>query len=192
VRRPRGDGSWTDLGKRGWRYRFAVAGKRRSVTARTQEECRKLAAAILAEEAKRLPSTSSDTLGAYLERWLAAREREGRLRPRTIEAYRGGLAHSIATIGDIPLTKLTHRDVTRMMSAVLESKSSTRTANLARTVLGTALRDAERDELIPRNPVALARALPGKRAAIHLLSREQRPRAAPTAGRCTSPPSRLG
>lgn len=160
----RGEGTWRKTA-RGWLLQFSLgiengARIRRAVTGRTQQECRDKAADARRVWKLRLPGTSTEPLGTYLERWLKTKE-AGPLAAKTILAYRGALSvHVIPILGKTPLAELSHRDVERMTAAVVAKGRSPRTANIARTVLGTALTDAQRDGLIPSNPVALSRAQP--------------------------------
>lgn len=172
----KGDGSWTDLGKRGWRYQFSLGvldGKRvrKSVTGRTQQECRDLAAKEIDRWHKEQPGTADEPLSSFLARWLKAQAK--RVRPNTVDAYAGAIAHALPVIGKVRLRDLTHRDIEQVMTAVTDKGRSTRTANMVRTVLGTALRDAMRDGLLTSNPASLARAKPANRPLVEPLTPEQ-------------------
>lgn len=164
---PKGSGSWTNLGPRkGWRYRFFVNGKRRSVTAPTQTLARDAAQRVIdAAKDHRVVGTSEQRLADYLEGWL--REQDVRLRPRTVDSYRSTSRRIIVpAIGGVSLRDLVHRDVEKMMRLAVERGLAPRSANLARAILSKAMKDAERDGLVAHNPVLLARTLPQHRAPI--------------------------
>lgn len=163
----KGLGSWTNLGPRkGWRYRFFVDGKRRSVSAPTQTLAREAAQRVI-EAAKddRVVGTSEQRLADYLEGWLT--EQDVRLRPRTVDSYRSTSRRIIVpAIGGVSLRDLVHRDVEKMMRLAVERGLAPRSANFARAILSKAMKDAQRDGLVNRNPVLLARTLPQHRPPI--------------------------
>ncbi len=97
------------------------------------------------------------TLKAFLEKWLTYKE--GQVKPRTAELYRH-LAeyHIMPRLGRKRLDKLSPLDVQGMVTDVAAS-GGTRTANMCRTVLYSALKQAIRWQLLARNPVDAVDAL---------------------------------
>lgn len=109
--------------------------------------------------------TSSTRLDKYLEYWFAE-VAQPKLRPNTAAGYRSVLwRHVIPEIGHYRLDKLTPAVLRRVHARITSTPkdpddptkgylSSTYALN-AHRVLATALRDAERDGLISRNPAQL-------------------------------------
>lgn len=174
MRAKRGAGSFrrTASGRVLYTFSLGVEGGervRKSVTGRTEKECREKARKVIEAHAAQLPGTSDERLSIFLERWVTGRERF--LRPRTIEAYRDTIRNGILpTLKDATLSALSHRDVERMMAAVLARGLSPRSANLARTVLGIALKDAQRDGLVTQNAASLARSVPQRKRLVEPLT----------------------
>lgn len=98
--------------------------------------------------------TFSDTrlsVKDYLEKWLE--HVAPNLAPRTINDYRATVRrHIIPALGRKQLAKLKPLEIQTLVSDVAQN-SGARTANLCRTRLFSALKQAVRWELIPRNPV---------------------------------------
>ncbi len=96
---------------------------------------------------------------AYLEQWLTHKERY--IKPRTAESYRHSLEHHVSPrIGRKRLDKLTPLDVQGMITDVAET-AGVRTANICRTVLFSAMKQAIRWQLLTRNPVEAVDPLKG-------------------------------
>ena len=94
---------------------------------------------------------SKITIGAYVAQRIEQWTTSGTISPKTAERYRTLLARQILPhIGARPLQKLTPADVERWHTA-LQGKISARTIGHAHKVLGKALRDAIRLELLLRN-----------------------------------------
>lgn len=101
----RGDGRWCAAA--------LVNGKRRSFYAITKDAADKKLTAWLAatDEGKVLPA-ARETVSAFLDRWLAFIDEEGRLRQRTRDTYRRHVnAYLKPQLGSIKLAKLTAEDV---------------------------------------------------------------------------------
>lgn len=101
-------------------------------------------------------------LGAYLDEWLD--RRRSQLRPSTMHGYRQTVdCYLRPHLGDEPLSALDRRRLERLYARLLRSggvngKSlSPRTVQLTHAVLHRALKDAQLDGLLERNPAALAR-----------------------------------
>ncbi|HZJ26831.1 MAG TPA: tyrosine-type recombinase/integrase [Acidimicrobiia bacterium] len=96
------------------------------------------------------------TVAAYLDDWLASRTTVG-LRPSTIAGYHNIIRrHVRPVLGDVFLQDLMPQDLDRLYADLLAGKRSgrplaRRTVRYIHTVLGKALRDAVRTDLIARN-----------------------------------------
>jgi integrase len=92
--------------------------------------------------------TGTDTLGAYLERWVnEARD----IRETTRHGYRAVVTyHLTPTIGHIRLIDLTPADVEATL-VILKDRMSPKSLRNVHAVLRRALRQAVRSELVPRN-----------------------------------------
>jgi len=91
------------------------------------------------------------TLAEYMERWLRESARN-RLRPKTYKDYEGlTRVHIVPALGHVKLKKLTPLHVQQFYGAKLEAGLSKRTVEYIHTVLHSALKQAVRWELVPRN-----------------------------------------
>ena len=113
--------------------------------------------------------TSRLTLGEFLtDRWLPARK--SGLRPSTFESYKMNVdAHVVPALGQMPLQRLTATDLSKFYGDLLDHGRrdgsgglSPRTTRYVHTILRRALADAERWDLITRNPADRA-AVPAAR-----------------------------
>ncbi|MEW1705932.1 tyrosine-type recombinase/integrase [Microbacterium sp. NPDC089190] len=99
--------------------------------------------------------TASQTTGTWLSYWLreiAPRER----RPKTMVSYRSVMAtHIIPVIGRVRLDKLTPADVRKVTARMASAGASSTSQRNAFSILSAALRTAEREGRIPRNPCDL-------------------------------------
>lgn len=168
MTRGRGEGSYSQLSDRRWVYQLSVGigpdGKRQRP--RFYGET-KAAALEAAEDYKRrlrdgVPVLGGEQrLGDYLDGWLAGLVRA----PATLAAYRTLIDLHIRTqIGRTALSGLTAPSLRRWQRSLLDAGRSPSTANAAHVVLGAAMADAERDGIVPRNPVRLVRRLPVARS----------------------------
>ncbi|HWV37790.1 MAG TPA: site-specific integrase [Vulgatibacter sp.] len=114
-------------------------------------------------------STTKDTVGAYLDRWLEHLREEGRLRPRTLFSYDQHVRLYIKpTLGNVKLAKLSAEQVQRWInarkaagrpeagrgsrgSAGKDGRVSGVTMRYSHAVLRKALAQAVRWRLIPTN-----------------------------------------
>lgn len=115
----------------------------------------------------------SETVAAFLGRWLDGESQRGRLRPRTATGYQALIdLHIVPAIGRLRLDELTAADVDRMVRSVMEHRSA-QTARHAHKVIRRALGQAERWDLVPRNVAALVDAPTVRRAPIHPLTADE-------------------
>lgn len=142
--------------------RHRMAGSRREVMAKVKDLER------LRDNTGLVPFTSSMSVAAYLNQWLATTA-TARLRPRSLQGYGVDIRkHIVPAIGGTRLERLTTRQI-EAFYAEMASRTRTdqhghtrpafrpETINHVHRTLRSALQDALRDELIPRNPAATAR-----------------------------------
>ncbi len=115
-----------------------------------------------------IPAGRPLTVGVYLEQWLTetlpAEVLSGRLKASTLASYTDiTRRHIEPTLGAIPLTELSPRQIRSWLASKLTETSarrkplSRRTVSYMHAVLRNALGQAVRDELLARNPAALVR-----------------------------------
>ncbi|MEX2536244.1 MAG: site-specific integrase [Trueperaceae bacterium] len=91
------------------------------------------------------------TVGMYLYEWFDGKK--SAWAPRTVELYRHQLEkHILPRIGEVLLEDLTPLDVQRLVNQIVTS-GHIPTANKCRRLLFTAMKQAVRWELVPKNPV---------------------------------------
>ena len=99
---------------------------------------------------------SSQTLGHYLQAWLHGQRSS--LRPATVSLYEMVVRrHLQPEMGSVRLDRLTVAQVQGMLSRLSESGLAPRSVGHVRAVLRSALNEAVRQELVPRNVASLAR-----------------------------------
>lgn len=127
----------------GGRARYVTATDRATVEKR-------LAELASSTTSPRKPST--ETVAAFLGRWLEGERRRGRLRPRTADGYETLMAlHINPVLGRIRLPDVTAADIDHMVNRVLDTRSP-QTARHAYKVVHRALGQAVKLDLLPRNP----------------------------------------
>jgi integrase len=101
---------------------------------------------------------SRTTVGAYLRTWLDGLEAKGR-RPTTIDGYRRKIERYVLPneLAEAPIQAITAADLDALYSHLVKKGGqngaplSLRSVRHVHQVIGTALRDAERQGLVPRN-----------------------------------------
>ena len=161
-----------------WRQRISLpGGKRKDFYGKTQREVReKRDAWLTAYRAGMTTDRSHQKLSAYLDGWLKA-ERE-RLGARTAQSYDLNVRRLTPHIGHIKLSELKPAHIRECCTALLErglggKPLSKRSVQQCHTVLHTALEQAVREELIPRNPCDAVRPPQPERKEMKTLSLEQ-------------------
>ena len=162
--RKRADGRWEGRYTAGY---HPETGKRiiKNVLGKTQAECKaKLKKAI--EESQSLDVGRADeyTVAAWLRTWFELYAKP-HIRPSTMNYYHRNIEqHIIPAIGDIPLNKLTTRDLQKLYKELMENgridrKSghgnpglSSTTVRSLHLMLHNAFERAVKERLIPRNP----------------------------------------
>lgn len=136
-----------------WRSGFKTKG----------EAQRALSEALSKLEQGTFVEPSKVTVAEYMKQWIPSIEME--LRPRTLASYRLNVeTHIIPRLGHFRLQALSPTHIKSFYSDLLsEGRSdgsgglSPRTVQYVGTILGRALRDAESQRLIQRNPAAAVR-----------------------------------
>lgn len=145
----RKDGRWQ--GEVSLGYDQSGKRKRKTVYGKTQKEVRAKLDEIKQQITAGTFSDTKLTVKQYLKQWLE--HVSPNLKPRTIGDYRYTVAHYInPALGSKQLAKLKPLDIQSLVNDIAK-RSGARTANLCRTRLFTAMKQAVRWELIPRNPV---------------------------------------
>lgn len=117
------------------------------------------------------------TVGNWLDKWLEDYARP-HLRTKTWESYEWLVrVHLKPSIGSVPLSKLQTGDVQRMYNAKLRKTGhegvSARTIRYMHVILGAAIKQAVRENLVPRNVVQFASPPSSKRPEMHLWDNSQ-------------------
>ena len=130
-------------------------GRRRRLTAHSQQQAEELLAQKLSDRQEPLVKGEEIPLKAYAERWLATVATE--LKPSTVRSYRQLLdLHLLPVFGDFKLTDITRARVKQLLAAKRSSGLSKNTVRLIRACLSTVLGEALDDELVKANPTASA------------------------------------
>ena len=131
----------------------SVAGVRRRkvVRAKTKQEAQRKLRALLSElDRSGDLASSSPTVAAWSQQWLD-RIAAQRLKPRTLETYRGYVARYIVpSIGKVRLDKLTAGHVAKMHTAMTDAGLSSTTVLQAHRILTKCLVDAAREGRVQR------------------------------------------
>lgn len=169
ARRQRGEGSVSQRSDGLWVARIdlgIINGKRRrkAVYARTQAGAiRKMRDARKAID-KGVLTTRSMTVQTWLEHWVADVVPR-RVKPKTLATYRSYVSqYLIPALGRVKLDKLNIGHVNQLHDYVFSLDKTSTTASHAHAILGTALADAMRADLLERNVAAIESA-PGNREA---------------------------
>jgi integrase len=157
-------GSWTirvDLGRKLDPKTGLLKRKQKSITIKgTRREAEQKQAELINQIGKRqFVEPSKKSFGAWLDTWVEAAIKPNR-RLRTYETYESVIRkHLKPSMGSIPLQELR---VTDIQSYYAESKLSAATLDQHHTVLHSALKAAQQQELIDRNPATLVMNKPRK------------------------------
>lgn len=136
----RSDGRWTGIIEAGY---TPTGGRRRLTVYGTDRKDaeRKLRAKQREITAEGMPSSSSATVKAWAESWLA--QQQPRVRPSTWLGYRTTISRwTVPTIGRMRLDKVTPGDIRAVAAAVRAGERSSSTARYHQTVLIKCFRDA--------------------------------------------------
>lgn len=113
------------------------------------------------------PSPQRIGLAAYLSRWLAYQRTRG-IRARTLDAYRGYIRREIVPgIGGLEVARLRPGHIRAVLTRMQHRGLAAATIAQVRGILGSALRQAVEDGLIPANPVASVKRPRVRRRELH-------------------------
>jgi integrase len=157
VKRANGQGSLRyDKARKRYELRVTIDGTRRKVTGRTQEEVGNRAD-MLRRNAELGPGLPAEvTIKRFLEHWISDVLPLTNLTLTTRNQYeRMARLYIMPTIGRRRLDQLSPADVRGMLTKLRDQGLSPATLRQARAVLSRALRTAEVDGLIARNPARL-------------------------------------
>lgn len=148
--------------------------KRKIASAKTRGEVANRLKELLRNQQRGLNiDPNKQTVGQFLTAWLEDAVKPS-VRPKTYRSYeqmvrchlvknltpeeikQKGL-DNVSSLGALPLTKLTLQVVQRWLNDKLKAGNSPSLVSYLRTVLRAAMAYAVRDDLLPRNPAALAR-----------------------------------
>lgn len=134
-----------------------VGRRRRWVTARTRRDAHeKLTVAIREAQHGLSPADTRLTVAQFLKEWLATTKPS--IRPRTWIRYEQYIrVHTVPLIGHLRLSRLQPQHLQALYANRIEAGLSTSSVAHLHTVIHTALGQAERWGLAPRNPARLAR-----------------------------------
>jgi len=116
---------------------------------------------------------SKETLNSYLDRWLE-NSAAPRVRARTLRDYRSLLERYVRPVlGQRILASITPLDVQSVYTGMLESGLSPRTIRYTHAVLSSALKQAVRWQLLPKNAAEYVDLPRQKRTEMHAMSKEE-------------------
>lgn len=156
-RNANGEGSLGRLPDGRWQARYHVlvggAWKRRALYGKTKEEAaKKLRQALGARDDGAQPISAKETVGKYLDGWMAGIEAGGELRPRSVASYRGTIELYLKpALGKVPLARLQPQQVAQLYRDLLAAGKSAKTVRNTHGVLHRALEQALRWRLLPVN-----------------------------------------
>lgn len=159
-RRMRGEGSVSQRADGLWVGRVELEprnGKRRRrvVYAKTQKAVLLKMRDVRKQVEKGVTTTRSMTLEAWLTNWVADIAPR-RVKPKTLATYRSYVTrYLVPAIGRVKLDRLSTQHVRDLHAYVFSQGLSSTTASHAHRILGTALADAMRDDLVERNVAAI-------------------------------------
>ena len=141
------DLGWTD----GKRTRKWVYGKTERETLRKLNDLKRRIER--GENLTALPKT----LAEWSAEWLAMKEREG-TRPTTLRSYRWQInSHIVPALGKVNLDKLNPTAIRRLLASCSHAGLSAASVRHVHGLIRNILADAEREELISRNPARAVR-----------------------------------
>ncbi len=166
-----GDGRWRAVVDLGWQQGKR---KRKYLSGKTRREVQeKLSAALRAHhQGIAVGIDERQTLGKFLTQWLESVKSS--VRPSTLRSYSHyATFHLIPELGNVRLASLTAQQVQSMLTRKLASGLAPRTVQHLRAVLRTALAQALRWDLVPRNVAELVSGPRVEKVEIQPLTPEQ-------------------
>lgn len=155
AKRGSGEGNYRKRPDGRWEGRLVIQGKQRSFYGRTMRECQQKLNEARRKAEQGLPITDERLMvGKFLDDWLDSAQ--GSLRSSTFRSYQDLIRlHVKPEIGKVKLAKLSPRQIQSLLNKKLKGGLSPRRCEYIYAVLHRALGQAERWELIARNPARL-------------------------------------
>lgn len=144
-----------ETGKRHFRYE-RVKGIREDAEMRRLEilrAAREGEAGDVLERRRRPKGALQVTVAEYLTRWIMLREHRGEISKQTAAWYRSIVAYVIPSLGSVPLSKLTAKQVQDTYDELL-TRVGPRTVRHVAARVSSALSDALIEGIIEKNPLA--------------------------------------
>ena len=156
VRRGHGEGSRHRRADGRWEWRITLPdGTRRSFYGKTEREAREKKNQAIREAEAGIVTDAKLTVGAYLARWLGSQAE--RVRPSTWGRWERTIRlHVEPHVGRKKLKELSVGDVDTLLSRLVSGGMKPSSVNQVRSMLRTALTQAEREGLVLRNVAGLA------------------------------------
>jgi integrase len=153
-RRRKGEGSIKyDRANDRWRGSIRIDGVSHNVSGKTEAEVSDRLAELRVKAAKGpVARPGRLTLNEYMDRWLESRTDLGASTHRSYTSYTSN--HIKPRLGAMQITQIRVSHVQTFVHGLVKAGLAIKTVYMIRTILRKALRDAERDELIDRNPAA--------------------------------------
>lgn len=169
-RRARGQGSvYQDHDGQWWAKVPLGNGRTRRARCASAKDAEATLKRLLAAKDDRIDlSASQQSVKAWLEKWLEAKE--GNVAPRTWEFYERHCGYMLPHIGHIKLEALETQHVRGMLNKLRKTSLSARSCEHVRCVLRNALSMALTDHLIRENVAKLAGAVRVEEYTAHILS----------------------
>lgn len=155
-RRAKGDGALFQRGDGRWQGEVLVKyvdgkPKYKTVTAKTQEACRKKLEELKRQHEKGVLNLEKLSVADYLEQWLETKAKQ--VKPRTVYDYRYNFTRYVnPKIGALELTKANPLIIQGMLNGIADEVSADR-ANKVRRDLYGAFRQAVKWRLLMSNPI---------------------------------------
>lgn len=131
---------------------------RRARYASSEREAKALLVEMIAANTTSRPLPDDRlTAGKWLNLWLRRQRERDDLRPNTVDAYDRAVRLLLPTIGGVPLRRLRSSQVAAALADLRRSYTAHTVAG-ARSVLSTAVKDAQREGHVLTNEAALTRA----------------------------------
>lgn len=155
-----------------------VTGKARRVRrrAKTKTDANRILRQLIAEREQGRPLTADRriTVGAWLEQWITEVV-PATVSTKTLDGYESMVrVHLKPALGHLKLAELEVGHVDSLLAAKAKAGASANTRRIMRTVLGRAIKDAMRRNLVQRNVVQLSAPPKKRRSEKRALTPEQR------------------
>ena len=148
-----------------------------TITARTEKQARRKRDELILElERKGAALSSKMTVRDYLTEFVAYKRGSGTVEPSTIRGYEKEARQISKYIGDIRLTDLAIPDVNAWMAQMIDEGYAAETVTKDFRLLNQALKYAQAQDLLAKNPCTLCKAPKRSRRKTNTLDRAERSR----------------